>query len=52
MANTKVFLLVDTDNISDDTSVKKENSVIFYDNRGDRPGNGKEFDSKIDKAKK
>lgn len=52
MADTKVFVLVDTDHIANDSSDKKVNSVIFFDNRGDRPGSGKDFDAKIDKAKK
>ena len=52
MQDTKVILIVNTETIADDTSYKREKSVIFLDNRGDSPGNGKNFDSKIDKGKK
>ncbi len=52
MANTRVIVLVDTKAIEHDQTDKKEDSVIFYDNRLDPPGNGKRFKSIINRGKK
>jgi len=52
MPNTRVIVLVDTKAIELDQTDKKENSVIFYDNRLDPPGNGKNFKSFINRGKK
>lgn len=52
MPNTRVIVLVDTKAIEFDQTDKKENSVIFYDNRLDPPGNGKNFKSFINRGKK
>ena len=52
MANTKVILTVNTETIATDKSYKYADSVRFSDNRGDKPGNGNKFDSKIDKGGK